>query len=297
MIAFRPRAIRLASLLLAAGAVLLASPGTPGAIDLPGSLTLRAEGRAPVLDGRVDTAFQQALGEAFRRGLLDALRGIAPERQSPVDLETWQQTILSRAGDFVGAWRILSHEEKDGFVQVEAEVEVWRDKLARAAGAPGIRAAAPAVRLAVLADSLPLAQGADEEEVDVGRDVAVALESEFSRRGAVIISTSGPAPWEEADGPSTEENRIALATAVAKRLEADVVLIVQITRSGNDLFVVAQLVAVSSEATLGSARGRVSLLREGDNAESFSTAARQLTAALAPRLAGVRPRRTWGRAP
>lgn len=288
------RALRWATLALAAGAAALAFPAAPGAALLPGSLTLRAEGRAPVQEGRVDTAFQQALGEAFQRGLLDALRNIAPERQSPADLETWQQTILSRAGDFVGAWRVLYHEERDGFVRVEAELEIWRDKLARAAGTPAVRSAAPAVRLMVLADALPLAERAAEEEIDVGRDVAVALESELSRRGAVIVSSMGRAPWMDAAVDTSEESRIALATAAARRLDADAVLVVRITRSGNDLLVAAQLVATSSENTLGSARAKIALQRAGANAEVFATAARQIAIALAPRFSGIRPRARGG---
>ena len=195
-------------------------------------IVVRAEGRAPVQGGRVDTAYQQALDEAFRRGLLEALRGIAPERQSPHDLETWQETILSRAVDFVGAWRILAQEEQDGFLTLSAEIEIYRDKLARAARATGVAAAAAAVRVMVLAGSLPLVDRADDEELDAGRTAAVALEAELARRGAVIVATTDRVPWEQSSGPSSEENRVALAAAAGKKLDADAVLIVQLTRRG-----------------------------------------------------------------
>ena len=135
---------------------------------MPGALVVRAAGRAPVQEGRADLAFQQALEEALRRGVLDALRAIAPERQSPRDLEVWQETVLPRAADFVAAWRILAQREKDGFVDLEAEVEVWRDKLARGSRATAAAAAAPAVRLLVLADPFPVSDPAADEEVDAG---------------------------------------------------------------------------------------------------------------------------------
>jgi hypothetical protein len=285
------------SALLLAAAAQLAVPDRAGAAVVPGALVIRASGRAPLRDGRADLAFQQALEEAFRRGLLESLRTIAPERQSPRDLETWQETILSRAGDFVAAWRILSHRERDGFVDLEAEIEIWREKLARASRASGAVAAAPAVRLLVLADSVPMSDPAADEEIDAGRLAAAALETELSRRGAVIVSTTDRAPWEAASGPSSEENRVALAAAAGRRLEADAVLVARLTRRAEDLALSVQLIAVASETTLATARTDVRLSADAALDEVFLPAARQIAAGIAPRLAAVRSGRPRGSLP
>ena len=193
--------LQIASLLLLVIAGLASSPPTCPAAVLGAGVVVRAEGRAPVQGGRVDTAYRQALDEAFRRGLLDALRVIAPERQSPRDLETWQETILSRAGDFVGAWRILAQEEQDGFLTLSTELEIYRDKLARAARASGVAAPATAVRVLVLAGSLPVVDRAADEELDAGIAAAVALEGELARRGAIIVATTEAVPWSRPPAP------------------------------------------------------------------------------------------------
>jgi hypothetical protein len=286
---------RAAVLLAVAAAATAWRPGVTAAGVFPGSVTVRAEGRAPVLGGRVDTAYRQALDEAFRRALLEALRGIAPERQSPHDLETWQSTVLSRAADFVGAWRILGQREHDGFLTLETEVEIWREKLARAALASGPAAAAAAVRVLVLAGSFPLVDPAADEEVDAGRIAVSALEAELARRGAVIVAAADRAPWESASGPSSEENRVALAAAAAKRYDADAVLIAQLAPRGEGLSLAAQLVASASETTLVSARAVIDLPRDRPLSESFAPAARQLAVACAPHLSAARSGR--GRAP
>jgi hypothetical protein len=260
-------------------------------------VVVRSSGRAPVRDGRADLAFQQALEEAFRRALLEALRSVAPERQSPRDLEIWQETILSRSGDFVAAWRILAQGEREGFLDLETEIEIWREKLARAARAPGVAAAAPAVRLLVLADSFAVSDPAADEEVDAGRLAAAALETELSRRGAVIVSTTDRAPWEDSSGPSSEENRVALAAAAAKRLEADAVLVARLTRRADGLTLAVQLIGVASETTLGASRADVPLTADAALDEAFQPAARQLVAVLAPRLASVRAGRSRGSLP
>lgn len=288
--AARPRLIPRIALLLGVVFALEASfPPTSAAGVIAAGIVVRAEGRAPVQGGRVDTAQQQALDEAFRRGLLEALRVIAPERQSPGDLETWQETILSRAGDFVGAWRILAQEERDGFMNLSAEIEIYRDKLARAARATGVATAAAAVRVMVLAGSLPLADRADDEELDAGRTATIALEAELARRGAIIVASTDRVPWEQSAGPSSEENRVALAAAAGKKLDADAVLILQLTRRGERLALDAQLVATASETTLATARAEIPAVGERSLAEAFAQAARQLAAACAPRLASVRP--------
>jgi hypothetical protein len=289
--------IAVGTALLLAAVALCAAPAPAGAEVVPGALVFRASGRAPVQGGRADLAYQQALEEAFRRGILEALRTIAPERQSPRDLETWQETILSRAGDFVAAWRILAHTEQAGFVDIEAELEIWREKLARASRATGTAAAAPAVRLLVLADSFPVSDTSADEEVDAGRLAAAALEAELSRRGAVIVSTTDRAPWEESAGPSSEENRVALAAAAGRRLEADAVLVARLTRRAEGLAIAVQLIAVASETTLGSSRADVALAAGATLDETFRAAARQLATAIAPRLAAVRSGRSRGSLP
>ena len=289
MTARKPRPARWLPLLLAAAALLAALPVAPKAAVVAGALVLRAEGRAPVLEGRADEAFRQALDECFRRALLEALRSIAPERQSPRDLETWQETILTHAGDFVGAWRVLAQEQRDGSMLLEAEVEVWGEKLARAARSSTAPAAAQAVRLMVLADPLPLEDGAAEEEIDAGSTAAAALEAEFSRRGAIIVATTDRAPWEQGAAGSLEENKVALAAAAAKRLEADAVLILQLARRGGSLSLTGQLVAVSSERTLGTSRVDVALQSGETLAEAFAPAAHRLAGALAAHLSAARP--------
>jgi hypothetical protein len=265
-----------------------ACPPDAAAAVIGAAVVVRAEGRAPIKAGRVDTAFQQALDEAFRRGLLEALHVIAPERQSPRDLETWQETILSRAVDFVGAWRILSQEEQDGFVTLAAEMEIYRDKLARAARATGVATPTAAVRVMVLAGSLAIVDRAADEELDGGRTAAVAIEAELARRGAIIVANADAVPWELSSGPSSEENRVALAAAAAKKLDADAVLIVQLARHGEGFLLEAQLIATASETTLASARSEIPALRDRPLAEVFAQAARQVAAACAPRLAAAR---------
>jgi len=272
--------------LLLAGASVFAAPAHAAVIA--SGLVVRAEGRAPVQGGRADTAHQQALDEAFRRGVLDALRVIAPERQSPHDLETWQETVLSRAIDYVGAWRILSQGEQDGFMTVSAEIEIYRDKLARAARSSVVARAAAAVRVLVLAGALPFVDRAADEEIDAGRTASLAIEAELARRGAVIVSTTDRVPWEHSSGPSSEENRVALAAAAGKRLDADAVLIVQLSRRDEGLTLDAQLIATASESTLASARAQIPVSADEPLAEAFSLAARQVATVCAPRLASAR---------
>lgn len=279
---------RVALLLGLLSALASSAPLTASAAVIASGVVVRAEGRVPVQGGRVDTAYQQALDEAFRRGLLEALRVIVPDRQSPHDLETWQETILSRASDFVGAWRILSLQEQDGFLTLSAEIDIYRDKLASAARATGVATATAAVRVLVLAGSLPLVDRAAEEEVDAGRTATVALEAELARRGAIIVGTTDRVPWEQSSGPSSEENRGALAAAAGKQLDADAVLIVQLIRRGEGLALEAQLIATASETTLASARVEIPVLGARPLAEAFAQAARQVAAVCAPRLAAAR---------
>ncbi|MHB8837164.1 MAG: hypothetical protein ACYC9Y_15850, partial [Candidatus Methylomirabilia bacterium] len=268
-----PRTLLRVALLL--GIVLAgeaSSPPMPSAGVISPGVTVRAEGRAPVLRGRVDTAYRQALDEAFRRGLLEALRVLAPERQSPQDLETWQDTILSRAVDFVGAWRILAQEQQDGFLTLSVEIEIYSDKLARAARATGVATAAAAVRVMVLAGSLPMIDRAADEELDAGRTATIALEAELARRGAIIVATTDRVPWEQSSGPPSEENRVALAASAGKKLDADAVLILQLTRRGEGLALDAQLIATASETTLASTRVEVQVLGGRSLAEAFAQA-------------------------
>jgi len=288
--AVRPQLfVRLALLLGLVFALAATAPPTVAAAVIGSGIVVRAQGRAPVEDGRVDTAYQQALEETFRRGLLEALRTLAPERQSPHDLETWQETILSRAIDFVGAWRILAQEERDGFLTLSAEIEIYRDKLARAARATGVVTAAAAVRVLVLAGTLPMVDRSDDEELDAGRSATVALESELARRGAIIVATTDPAPWEQSSGPSSEENRVALAAAAGKKLGADAVLLVRLTRRGGGLALDAQLIATVSGTILASPHAEISTPGDLPLAGAFAQAARQVIAVCAPRLASVRP--------
>lgn len=291
MIPSRPRPLRgLAALVAVAVGMGAFSPVATAAGVIAGARTVRAEGRAPVEGGRADTAYQRALDEAFRRGVLEALRGISPERQSPLDLEIWQTTILSRAADFVGAWRLLAQEQKDGFLSLQAEIEIWEDKLARAARTGGAIGNVPAVRVVVFASSLAAIDRAEDEQVDAGRVAAMALETEFARRGAVIVATSGRTPWEQPAGSSSEENRIALAAAAAKQLDADALIIAQLTRRGDSVTLTADLVATFSETTLATARAEAALKNGVPLAETFLTAARQIAASCAPHLAAARSR-------
>jgi len=268
--------------------LLAAGPRPLAAAVIPSGLTVQTEGRAPVRDGRFDTAYQQALDEAFRRGLLEALRQIAPDRQSPHDLETWSETILSRAADFVGAWRILSEEQRDGFLTLTAEVEVYRDKLARAARASGVAPPPAVVRLLVLAGSLPLVDRVAEIEFDGGRTAATGVEAELARRGATIVTNTDRVPWENVSGSSSEENRDALAAAAGRKLGADAVLIVQVARRGQSLVLDAQLIAAVAETTLASAHIDIPLQGDRPLSEAFGLAARQVANACAPRLPAAR---------
>lgn len=280
----RPRLLPRVALLLGIVVALETAilPSAAGAV-IGSGIVVRTQGRAPVQGGRAETAYQRALDEAFRRGLLEALRSVAPERQSPHDLETWQETILSRAVDFVGAWRILAHREQDGFLTLSVEIEIYRDKLTRAARATGVATAA-AARVLVLAASLPLVDRAADEELDAGRAASIALETELARRGAIIVATTDRVPWEQGAGPFSEENRVALAAAAGRKLDADAVLIVQLNRRGEGLALDVQLIATASETTLASARTEIAMLDTRPLAEGFAQAARQVVAVCVPRL-------------
>lgn len=277
----------LLSALLLTFAVFFTAPPLQAAV-LPGSVVSQAEGRAPVIGGRSDLAFQQALDEAFRKNLLAALRAIAPERQSPQDFETWQDMVLSRAADFIGAYRILSQEEKAGFLELAVEVEIYRERLAQAARVSTASVSAPAIRLMVLVDPFPVIDPAADEEIDAGSYAITSLEAEFARRGAVIIATTNRSPWRKPEGAASEENRAAHATAEGKRLQADAVLVAQVTRSAENAFTLsAQIIAVGSEATLGSAREDFLIAPSGGLEAAFGPAARQIAATLGTRLAGL----------
>lgn len=288
MIAARPRRLRRFALLVAVAAGGMAiAPGSPAAL-IPSAMIVRSEGSAPIEGGRSDAAYQRALEEAFRRGVLDALRGISPERQSPLDLETWQDTVLSRAAEFVGAWRILSQSQGGGFMTLEVEIEIWGEKLARAARSTGAAAKAPAVRVVVFAGSFAIDNRADGEQIDAGRIVAAALEAELARRGAVIVSAYDRQPWDQSAGSDLGEKRAALAAAAARRVEADAVIIAQLTRRGAVLVLSADLVATASDSTLVTTRNEITPARERPLAEAFAPAARQVAAACAPHLSVAR---------
>ena len=81
---------------------------------------------------------------------------------------------------------------------------------------------------------------------------------------------------------------MALAAAAGKQLDADAVLIVQLTRRGEVLTLDAQLIATVSETTLASARAEISVSGDRTLAEAFTQAARQVAAICAPRLASAR---------
>jgi hypothetical protein len=293
----RAARLPLLAVLLACCGLAAGAPQPAAAAILPSGVTVQTEGRAPVRDGRFDTAYQQALDEAFRRGLLEALRQIAPDRQSPHDLETWSETILSRAADFVGAWRILAEEQRDGFLTLTAEVEVYRDKLARAARAGGGAAPAAPVRVLVLTDSLTLVDRTAEVAFDAGRTAAGGIEAELARRGATIVTSTDPLPWENAAGPSSEENREALAAAAGRKLAADAVLILQLSRRGQTLLLDAQLIAAGADTTLVSSHAEIPLQGERPLAEAFAVAARQVANACAPRLPAARSAQGRGALP
>ena len=127
---------------------------------------------------------------------------------------------------------------------------------------------------------------AADEELEPATAI-VALEAELARRGAIIVSTTDRVPWEQSAGPSSEENRVALAAAAGKKLDADAVLIVQLSRRGEVLTLDAQLIATASETTLASARAEIPALGARPS-EAFAQAARQVAAVCAPRLAAAR---------
>jgi hypothetical protein len=255
---------------------------------IPGAVTSRAEGRAAVREGRSDLAFQQALDEALRQSLLEALAALAPDRQSARDFELWQRTLLPRAREFVGAYRILSQDEKGGFLQLAVEVEIYREKLLHAARASATAPAAQPLRLLVLADALPVADPAADEEIDAGGVAIASLEAELARRGAIILSTANRSPWQRPGRAASDESREALAVVEGKRLQADGVLVVRLTRRGDTaLELSVELVAVAAEATAGAAHAVVTLAPGQAIGEAFLPATRQIAGSLAPRLAGV----------
>ncbi len=249
------------------------------------TITLNATERVPILDGRHDQAFNQALEGAFRKILVSGLQKAVPEPRRPQDFKTWQRTILPRASDFIFTYRILSQEEQGGLLTLTLQAEVYRDKLARAAGSARNLTPALPVRILILKETLALSGTSREGEIDAGRLAATSLERGLARLGAIIISAPDRAPWERIDGRASEENKVSLAAAEGERLGADLVLLGQVTRiSPAVLSLSVQLISVHSEATLASIQEQVELHTGTRPDEIFNLPARSAIRKITPKL-------------
>lgn len=258
----------LAALLLAA---IFSGPGTLSASE-PRERELRSyrvTEHAPVIQGRPDKAYQRALEGSFRKAFLAALRDTGfTERQDP-DSAAWLSGILGKAGDFVASYKILAHQENEGFLTLSVEAEIYMGKIRSAVSDSSRLQSLLPVKLLVLVDTFPLAGAPGGEDINAGSLAARALEAEFLRRGAIVVPSPETLPWAHLGGRVTAENVAALSAAEGRRNEADYVVLGRLQRKTDNLLVfTARLLAVDTEKTLLSADSPVEL-QTGQAPEEF----------------------------
>lgn len=281
----------LAALLLAA---ILSCPGAvPASSAQERELrSYRVTEHAPVIQGRPDKAYQRALEGSFRKAFLAALRDTGfTERQNP-DSAAWLSGILGRAGDYIASYRILSHQESEGFLTLSLEAQVYLGKIRSAVSdSSRLRSLLP-VKLLVLVHTFPLAGAPGGEDIDAGSLAAGALEAEFLHRGAIVVPAPESLPWAHLGGRVTAENVAALSAAEGRRHEADYVVLGHLQRKADNLLVLtARLLSVDTEKTLLSVGSPVELQTGQAPEEFFLTPAGEIAQRFERRLTVTSPRR------
>lgn len=259
----------------------------------PSTIAFQVEDRAPIIDGRQDIAFQRALESSFRKAVLLALRRIAPRQQSAEDFSQWQTTVLSRARDFIFSYSILSMEADGGVLSLSLKADVYRNKLEETIQASMNLSPALPVRILVLVESHAMAGAGDEGDIDAGRLAAVSLETELSRRGAIIISSPDHPPWQHLEGKVSEEYKISLAAAEGTRLEADFVILGRIFLTEEKFLALSvRLLSASSQKLVSKAQAPFDQSAGSQPGKMFSSPARSVISVLSPKLSrlSARPR-------
>jgi hypothetical protein len=260
-------------------AALLSLPSsTRGAAEETRELrTYQLTEHAPIIRGRPDKAFQRALETSFRKALLAALRDTGSAGRTDREFAAWLSGILSRAADFIASYRILSHQEKEGYLTLTVEAQVFIGKLEAAVSDSSQLAPYLPVRLLVLIGTFPLAGTSGGEDVNAGHIAARALETEFLRRGAVIVPSPENLPWQHLGARATADNEVTLAAAEGRRLEADFVVLGKLRQKTDNLLVLsAALLSVSTERTVLSARSPVELQSGAAPRDFFSQPAAEI---------------------
>jgi hypothetical protein len=265
--------------------------------SLPHIRRLKVTEHAPVIKGRQDKAYSQALEGAFRRGVTMALRDTSWAEARAGDFSSWQGGIFSRTAEFISSYRILSMQEEEGFLTLTVEVAVDRGRLEKAAREASRLSPLIPVRLLVLVDTFPLAGAAGDEDIDAGHIAASAMEKELLRMGVIIVPAPENLPWQDLEGRASAENRRSLATAAAGALGADYVILGHLQRRADKLLVLAaELIDPASEKSLTSAQSPVELQANTAPEEVFSDPAGEV-AKLFSRKLSSRQRSGEGGAP
>jgi hypothetical protein len=274
----------LALLFLAAAPPLVSAGPAPGE-GPPELLSYRVTEHAPIIKGRHDKAFRRALEAAFRKAVLTALRDIGRPGDTGQDFAGWQAGIFSRAGDFIASYRIISQEEKEGYLTLAVRAEVYRNKLQRAVSEAAVLAPALSSRVLVLVDNFPLSGTSGFEDIDAGNLAARALETELLRRGLIILPSPESLPWQHLGERATAENKLSLAAAEGRRAGADYVALGHLqARADKLLTFTVELLSSSSTKTLSTARSPVELQADTLPGDSFVAPAGEIAGMLLPRI-------------
>lgn len=275
-------------LLMAAPPRICAAP--PSGEERPELLSYRVTEYAPIIKGRHDKAFRRALEAAFRKAVLTALRDIGRPGDTGQDFAGWQAGIFSRAGDFIASYRIISQEEKEGYLTLSVQAEVYRNKLQRTVREAAVLTPALSSRVLVLVDNFALSGTSGFEDIDAGNLAARALETELLRRGLIIIPSPESLPWQHLEERATVENKLSLAAAEGRRAGADYVALGRLqARADKLLAFTVELISSSSTKTISTARSPVELQADTLPGDSFVAPAGEIAGMLLPRL-GARSR-------
>jgi hypothetical protein len=142
-------------------------------------------------------------------------------------------------------------------------------------------------RLLVLIATFPLAGSPEGEDIDAGSLATKSLETELLRRGASVIPSPASLPWDHLAGRVSAENKVALAAAEGRRLEADYVVLGQLSRKADNLLAfTAQLLSVATEKTIVSLTSPVELQTGQAPQDFFLSPSDEIARGFERRLAG-----------
>lgn len=126
-------------LLLALVALVMSAAVFPGCVSAAREETVDARGIAPYT-GRKDIAREQALAEAFRQAVRQAV-GVMVESESLVQNQILvTDQVLSHSSGFIKKYCVTSETLEDGVYQVDIRATVSETKLKRALSAIGVTA-------------------------------------------------------------------------------------------------------------------------------------------------------------